>query len=74
MNTELFRQLPRSSIFIRLGYLHSASEHPVELPREEGDIVRTAVDEDPPRSVTAHDRRYAMQPPVTDCLPPVHDS
>ncbi len=72
MDTELFRQLPCGSFLIRLGYPHGASDHPVELPWEEGDIVWTTVDEDPSRIAT-DDGRNSMQPPVTDCFPPVHD-
>ncbi|MGC0334471.1 hypothetical protein RKD23_007461 [Streptomyces sp. SAI-170] len=74
MNTKLFHQLPRSSILIRLGHVHRASEHPVDLSRESSVIVWTAVDKEPPCTVAAHDRRYAMQPPVTNRLPPLHDS
>jgi hypothetical protein len=74
MNTKFLRQLPRSSILIRLGHIHRASEHPVDLSRETSVIVRTSVDKEPPRTVAAHDRRYAMQPPLTNRLPPPHNS
>lgn len=73
VDTELFRQLPCSSLLIRLGYTDCAPDHPVELPWEEGDIVWTTVDENPPSRVATDDGRDPMQPPVTDCLPPVHD-
>ncbi|MCW7941887.1 hypothetical protein AAW14_07460 [Streptomyces hygroscopicus] len=71
-DAQLLRQLSRGGLLIRLGNAHRASEHPVEVPREEKHIVRTAVHEDPPVGITAHDRSYAMQPPMPNRIAPVH--
>ena len=72
MHTELFRQLAGGGIFIRLRHTHRASEHPVQLARKKLHTVWAAMYENPPLNVTAHDRRYPMQPSPTDRLPPLH--
>jgi hypothetical protein len=74
LDTQLLRQLPRRRVFIRLSDVHGSPKHPVELPGEQRDIVRTTMHLNPPIGITAHDRRYAMHPSVPDRRTPVHNA
>ncbi len=72
LDAEFLRQFPRGCFLIRLGGFDDASQHPVQLPGEARCVLRAAVYEHAPFGVAAHDRRYAVQPPLADRFAAVH--
>ncbi|GHC89540.1 hypothetical protein GCM10010349_77450 [Streptomyces flavofungini] len=71
-NAQLFGQLPRGGLLIRLTDTNSATDHDLIEPGETRQLLRPPGDDDPPTLITTHRHGDPVQPSLPNRLPAAH--